>query len=107
MFGGFIDYVEENSSLIECLEVAIKVEENYCGFILVEFDLIDGSETFLVQVVTFQDPNLLIDKVARIHGSFSSEQAGRFFKGSTCPDMNLVDIWCMEKSNSRLTVNVS
>lgn len=73
MFGGFIDYIEENLSLIECLEVAIKVEENYCSFIPVEFDLIDDSKSFIVQVVCGIVEFLLIDKVAKIHGSFSLE----------------------------------
>lgn len=47
-FGGFIDFANDNSSLIKCLEVMIKVKGNYCGFISIEFDLIDGSESFLV-----------------------------------------------------------
>lgn len=53
MFGGFIDFTDENSSLIECLEVTIKVKGNYWGFVLVEFELIDDLENFLLQVVTF------------------------------------------------------
>ena len=52
MFGGFIDYAKENSSFIECLEVAMKVKENYCSFIPTEFKLIDGSKIYLVQVAT-------------------------------------------------------
>ena len=70
----------------------IKVIGNYCGFIPAEFDLIDGSDSFLVHVASFQNPTLLIDKVARIHGSFSPEQAEKFFKGPGGPDPNPVDI---------------
>ena len=106
-FGSFIEFAEENSSLINCLEVNIKVRGNCCGFILAEFDLIDGSDSFLVQVDSFQDPNLLIDKVAGIYGSFSSEQADKFFKGPGGPDPNSVDIWRVERPNSRLSVYAS
>ena len=69
-FSCFIDFAKENSNLINCLEVNIKVRGNYCDFI----PLIDGSDSFLVQVVSFQDSTLLIDKVDGIHGSFSLEQ---------------------------------
>ena len=102
--GGFIEFAEENSSLINCLEVNIKVRENYCGFIPTDFELIEGPDSYLVQVTSFQDPNLLIDKVAGIHGSFSPEQAENFFKGPGGPDPNPIDIWRVEKSNSRLAV---
>ncbi|XP_031741396.1 general transcription factor IIF subunit 2 isoform X2 [Cucumis sativus] len=64
----------------------------------------DDDDSSSTEVVSFQDPNLLIDKVAGIHGSFSPEQAEKFFKGPGGPDPNPIDIWRVEKSNSRLTV---
>ena len=106
-FRGFIDFAEENSSVINCLEVTIKVKGNYCGFISVEFDLIDGFNSFLVQVASFQDPNLLIDKVVGIHGSFLPKQAEKFFQGLCGSDSNSVDIWHVERSNSRMSVYVT
>ncbi|TYJ95647.1 hypothetical protein E5676_scaffold104G00740 [Cucumis melo var. makuwa] len=42
----------------------------------------------LMEVASFQDLILLIDKVAEIHGSFSLEEATKFFKGLNGPDLN-------------------
>ncbi|TYK01560.1 LINE-1 retrotransposable element ORF2 protein [Cucumis melo var. makuwa] len=55
MLRGFINYTKENSSLIDCVEVAIKVKGNYCGFVPLEFDLIDDPDSFLVQVASLQE----------------------------------------------------
>lgn len=87
--------------------MAIKVKGNYYNFVPAEFELIDGLEKFLPQVVTFQDANLLIDKVVGIHGSFSSEQDVRLFKGSGCPNLISIDIEGVERSKTRLIVDVT
>lgn len=69
---GFEDYVESNSMLIDCVKFWIKIRYNYCGFIPTKALLLEGECEFKMQVVTHQDGNLLIDRVAGIHGSFSS-----------------------------------
>ena len=60
-----------------------------------------------MQVASFQDPTLIIDKVAGIHGSFLLEQAEKFFIGSNGPDLNPVNIWHVERLNSRMSVYAS
>lgn len=52
-FGGFIEYSCANSLLIDCLEVAIKVENNYYGFIPMEVRIFDKEQSFLAQVSSF------------------------------------------------------
>lgn len=64
--------------LIDCIEVGIKISNNYCDFILAKVELIEGEKKFKAQIVTFQDGNLLIDRIAKIRGTFSSEAAHVF-----------------------------
>lgn len=88
-FRGFEDYANANSGLIECVEVAIKVN---C-VITAEIGLVDGKNAFAVQVVSSQDWNLMIDKVADVHGSFSSEENKGFHKG-----VAVITWWTLENS---------
>lgn len=42
-FGGLVSISSQTINLVDCLAVVIKVEENICGFILVEIEIKDGN----------------------------------------------------------------
>lgn len=58
-FGGFIDYTNENTTLIECMEVAIKVRGNYCGFLPTKIKIDENGSVFMAQIEIVQNPNLV------------------------------------------------
>lgn len=102
---GFIEYEESNSLLIECMELKMKIRNNYCGFIPAEVRIVDGDDQFKIQIVTYQDGNLLIDRVVEIHCSFSPEAAHAFHRGPNDPLFCPVDIWRIENGIEYPLVN--
>lgn len=92
-YGGFLDYVDVNSALIECTEVAIKVTGNYCGFIPAEVKLVDMDHMYIVHVSTYWESSPLIGKKVSVHGSFPLEATDLFYRGKDGSDTNPVEIW--------------
>lgn len=104
--GGFIEYEESNSLLIECVDLKLKIRDNYCSFIPAEVRIVDGNNHYIIQIVTFQDGNMLIVRVAEIHGSFSSAAAHAFHRGPNDPFFCPVDIWRIEDGIVYPMVNI-
>lgn len=78
-FGGYIDFAYENAALIDCMEVAIRVKGNYCGFLPAGVTIRENEKVFTAHTVTFQDSKFLVGKEAAVHGGFSPEAAKNFY----------------------------
>lgn len=103
--GDFIEYEEENSLLLDCVEIRMKIRENYCGFIPAEVRIIDGEDAFNVQVVKYQEGQMLIDKVAGIHGCFSPPAVHAFHRSPLDPEFGPTEIWRIENGIDYPEVN--
>lgn len=84
----------------------MRIRDNYCGFLPAEVRIVDGEDLFNIQIVTYQEGNFLIDRVAGIHGSFSSMAAHAFHRGPNDPLFCPIDIWRIEDGIGYPLVNI-
>lgn len=103
-YGGFLDFADANSFLVDSMEAIIKVKGNYCGFILTEVKLEHNGQVFVATVGTYS--RFLTGKAPDVHGSFSLMAAESFYKGSVENVLNPVDKWRIEDGYFYPTVKI-